>query len=170
MNSTPFPYARHIDFDDCFYNIYCFSVFTDVIQVWAQILMSAIIQVRKEDETNVTQDPGGDMFEPDKKGYLKKQGNNVVIDWKKRYVAVKDGMLAYYHNSEDFIVASPINTIQMNIASVRVDPKSPTRFQLVTPHRTYLFQCEDEEELHSWIAALEKAIQMALSDRTVMSQ
>lgn len=32
------------------------------------------------------------------------------------------------------------------------------------------FQCEDEEELHSWIAALEKAIQMALSDRTVMSQ
>ncbi|XP_028409289.1 arf-GAP with Rho-GAP domain, ANK repeat and PH domain-containing protein 1-like [Dendronephthya gigantea] len=142
----------------------------DAIQVWAQILMSAIIQVRKEDETNVSQNPGGDMFEPDKKGFLKKQGNNVVADWKKRYVAVKDGMFAYYHNYEDFIVASPINTINMNLASVKVDPKSPNRLQLVTPHRTYLFQCDEEQELKSWVAALEKAIQLALSDKTVITK
>ena len=31
----------------------------------------------------------------------------------------------------------------------------------------FSFQCADEQELHSWIAALEKAIQLALSDRTV---
>lgn len=32
------------------------------------------------------------------------------------------------------------------------------------------FQCEDEEDLRSWFTALEKAIQLALGDWTVISQ
>ncbi|XP_046854269.1 arf-GAP with Rho-GAP domain, ANK repeat and PH domain-containing protein 1-like isoform X2 [Xenia sp. Carnegie-2017] len=142
----------------------------DVIQVWAQCLMGAIIQVRKQDQTNVTQPPGGNMFESDKKGYLKKQMNTVVGDFRKRYVAVKDEMFAYYHNSEDFLVASPINTIEMKFAKVKVDPRTPNRFQLITSRRTYLFQCDDENEMRQWVAALEKSIQLGLGDKTVLNK
>ena len=42
--------------------------------------------------------PGGFDDPPDKHGWLKKMGNNMTKDWKKRYVAIKRGKLFYFEN------------------------------------------------------------------------
>ena len=37
---------------------------------------------------------------PEKEGWLKKMGNNMAKDWKKRYVAIKGTRIFYYRNYE----------------------------------------------------------------------
>ena len=74
-------------------------------------------------------------------GWLKKQGNTFREGWNRRYVAIKDGCLAYYTRYEDFVLDQPLHVIQTLLVSVRIGRGGAKgknhQFQLVTQHRNY---------------------------------
>jgi len=113
--------------------------------------------------------PGGMDDPPDKHGWLKKMGNNMAKDWKRRYVALKGSRLFYFRAHEDYIAKEPINYIEMLTTTVKPSVVSGRyRFELVTLTRSYWFQTETQTELMDWVGAIQGAIAAALT--TIQSQ
>lgn len=140
---------------------------TTDMNLWSQTLMEAIITTKRENEY---WKKGGDMADPDKQGLLKKQGHNMVADWKTRYVAVKDDKICYYESYEDFIYATPINCINAALAKVKPVEGHKNRFVIITVNKNYMFQAENEFEAAAWMVAIETAIQIGLGDRYFLEQ
>ncbi|XP_015763536.1 PREDICTED: uncharacterized protein LOC107342547 [Acropora digitifera] len=67
---------------------------TTDMNLWSQTLMEAIITTKRENEL---WKKGGDMAEPDKAGLLKKQGHNMVADWKMRRL-LPESILLFFCN------------------------------------------------------------------------
>ena len=113
--------------------------------------------------------PGGFDDPPDKHGWLKKMGNNMAKDWKRRYVALKGARLFYYRSHEDYVGKEPINFVDMLTTTVKPSVAGGRyRFELVTLHRSFWFQADTQAELMDWVTALQSAIAAALT--TVQSQ
>eukprot|EP00117_Sycon_ciliatum_P047294 scpid7524/ scgid1729/ Arf-GAP with Rho-GAP domain, ANK repeat and PH domain-containing protein 1; Centaurin-delta-2 len=127
---------------------------------WMQCFKVAIDSYKPS--LDETLEEGGHMANPDKQGMLLKQGHGIRADWKRRYVALKGQSFCYYHTIFDFRDDHPIHEIGMATAAVK--PSQRNRFKLVTPNRTYEFQCDDVEEQQSWISALQSAILCGLAD------
>ncbi|XP_070552605.1 arf-GAP with Rho-GAP domain, ANK repeat and PH domain-containing protein 1-like isoform X2 [Ptychodera flava] len=130
----------------------------DEMSVWSSKLMEAIITY-KEPEGGFPD--GGDMFNPDKEGHVKMNGE-------KRYIAVKGAKLCYYVTIEDFKAASPISEIEMKIATVKDMQRN--KLTLITPHlqQPQILIFENNEEMRSWAEALTEAVQEGLSDPTAL--
>ncbi|EDO34673.1 predicted protein [Nematostella vectensis] len=135
------------------------------MNLWAQTLMAAILQYKADDSVKK---PGGTMSDPDKEGWLKKQGHNMMGDWKRRYVAIKGGSICYYDTYDDFQFETPIHSIEAQLASVKQDPNHRNRFNIITSQKTFSFQVENDFEVSSWIEAVQRAIQIGLSDPAVL--
>ncbi|XP_068702359.1 arf-GAP with Rho-GAP domain, ANK repeat and PH domain-containing protein 1-like isoform X3 [Montipora foliosa] len=140
---------------------------TTEVNLWSQTLMEAIITSKGDWETVKS---GGDMADPDKEGWLKKQGHNVVGDWRNRYVAVKDDKICYYDSHDDFNYATPINCINAALAKVKAVEGNKNRFVIITFMKNYCFQADSELDTASWIVAIETAIQIGLGDRTILEK
>jgi hypothetical protein len=63
---------------------------------------------------------GGTMANPDKAGWIRKQGNTFHEGWNKRYMAIKDGTLCYYTKYEDFVEDRPITSIDTLLVTVKI--------------------------------------------------
>ncbi|XP_077983972.1 arf-GAP with Rho-GAP domain, ANK repeat and PH domain-containing protein 2-like [Glandiceps talaboti] len=130
----------------------------DDMQVWASTIMEAIIHY-KAPEGGFPD--GGDMFKPDKQGYVKMEGA-------KRYFAIKGSVLCYYSSLDDYITAAPISEIQMNIASVREKHIVKNKFSLTTPYQNCCLIFENNDETKQWADVMEEAIKEGLSDKKAL--
>ena len=129
------------------------------------MLLGALIQTFKPSPDDLS--VGGTMANPDKAGWIKKQGNNFREGWNRRYMAIKDGTLCYYTRYEDFVQDQPIAAINTLLVSVRIGKGGAKaknhQFQLVTQQRNYEFQAETKEEMMSWISAIQNSILWSLN-------
>ncbi|KAL5013055.1 hypothetical protein ScPMuIL_011606 [Solemya velum] len=102
----------------------------DDCALWCQVLMEAIITYQKP-EGGLK--PGGDMCNPDKEGIIRFHERRNPY-----YVAIKGAKLCYYDSEQDFKIASPVNEIEMKLASV----KSVTKVKLQLSTNYGFFQLE----------------------------
>lgn len=99
-----------------------------------------------------------------KQGYLKKKGNAVKKDWKKRYVVLDDIRLSYYESYEQYYEGNPLKVIDTLTASVKVDDAMPNRFEFITVHKTFVFQTESIAETEEWVRAIKNSIELRINN------
>lgn len=119
-----------------------------------------------EFETGLIQVPEQTKRNPDKEGFLIKQGYNWKT-WKKRYFLLKNNYLYYFALQKDSIPKGVIllDGVQCEIAEKETKRKycflvkSKKSFTARTKwiDRIYYFQAEREDEMTSWILALKNA-------------
>lgn len=126
----------------------------DECNMWTNCLMEAIIHYFPSSEGDVE---GGDMCNPDIKGYVK------FLKEKSKYVAIKRGLLCYYNTEQDFKNASPIHEIEMKLVSVKDIGKNQLE---ISTH--YLFvKClvfDSRAECLLWKNVMEEAIKFGLEE------
>ncbi|XP_065059203.1 arf-GAP with Rho-GAP domain, ANK repeat and PH domain-containing protein 1-like isoform X1 [Rhopilema esculentum] len=140
------------------------------IGLWANTLMQAIMLRSEIPETCSEESIGGDMSDPDKEGWLKKQGHNVARDWKDRYIAIKDGKIAYYRNYENYKQGLPINCLNMALSTIRPDASRCRISMLTAQQKDFVFEAKDEQSYQEWEAAFKTSIQIALGDTSVLHE
>ncbi|XP_065668286.1 arf-GAP with Rho-GAP domain, ANK repeat and PH domain-containing protein 1 isoform X2 [Hydra vulgaris] len=134
----------------------------DELCLWMSVLKEAIQNKISTDSSVV------EIANPDKEGWLLKQGHDMIKDFKKRYVAIKEDLLYYYNNFEDFCDGLPINILEMKLISLKDEP---LKFRLHLQSHTqkvYTFEASDEASFLSWKYAIESSIQIGLGDREIM--
>ena len=125
--------------------------------LWANTLMEAIINYEKPEGG---EKEGGDMFSPDKMGFVKFEEMGEIL------VAIKSGKLCYYDSHMDYKIASPINEIDLKMASVKDVGRN--RLQLSTHYIHYTMLFTDKQDCVFWRMAIEDAIADALGDNTIL--
>jgi len=138
------------------------------ILLWTNILAKAIFLKDQNPPVLEASSVGGIMADPDKEGWLRKQGHNVSKDWKARYAVVKDGKVAYYSSYEDYTQDAQLNCLNMALSKVLPDPN---RFRITiktAQQKDFVFEANDEASYGSWVTAFETSIQFALGDPAVL--
>jgi len=102
--------------------------------------------------------PATSLTNPDKDGYMTKQGG-AVKTWKKRYFILKEKTLYYYKTPKDQVFTGKID-IEVN-SVVKEDPgkKKPNLISLATSNRIFFMCPEKPEEMKEWIDAINKTIE-----------
>jgi len=134
----------------------------DEVIIWANILTEAILAKNQTDVELST--IGGKMANPDKEGWLLKEGHSRIPQWKQRYVAIKFDKLCYYYTFDDFKDDLPIQCLEMALCHLKDDIEKLRLTIYTNAQRTYLFQAENELSFLTWKAAIEESIQYALGD------
>eukprot|EP01119_Soliformovum_irregulare_P007874 TRINITY_DN2044_c0_g1_i4.p1 TRINITY_DN2044_c0_g1~~TRINITY_DN2044_c0_g1_i4.p1 ORF type:complete len:915 (-),score=256.98 TRINITY_DN2044_c0_g1_i4:1531-4275(-) len=149
---------------------YCFKIITPVRVFYlsastedeAKGWIDSLTQVsatlwEKENQTMMETCP------PDilKKGWLQKQGNSMLKDWKQRWFVLRQSFIAYYKDPED---PTPLGTIPLLQCSVKISETVSKKncFEFVTPNRTFYAVAKDAKELLSWMDAIKQAIALTL--------
>lgn len=78
-------------------------------------------------------------------------GNNVIKDWKKRWVIMKSDKLEYYRNKLD---ATPAGSISLVSSHVNTSPIRQFCMEIITPTRSYWFAGENQPEITDWINSI----------------
>ena len=130
------------------------STFEDM-QLWSLALYGAIIQENKRVEERT----GGNMENPTKAGYLKR--NN-----KKIFLAVKDQYLCFYNSQQDYLDNKVLRRIDNKTSSVRIIDRSKYKFALTLPDKEIKLQAENEEEMLSWVSSIQNSIKIAIEGLT----
>ncbi|XP_052078114.1 arf-GAP with Rho-GAP domain, ANK repeat and PH domain-containing protein 1-like isoform X5 [Mytilus californianus] len=125
--------------------------------LWANTLMEAIINYEKPKNG---EPEGGQMFDPDKMGFIKFERKGEL------FVAIKAGKLCYYDSHQDYKIASPINEIDMKLASVK--EISRNKMQLSTHYGHFILLFTEKQDCVYWKMAMEDAIADGLGDNTVL--
>lgn len=94
-------------------------------------------------------------------GYLKKQGNSIRKDWKRRWFVLKPESLHYYKNKDD---PRPVGCIHLLACSVKTAAQVGGRhcFEIATPNRSYYAIAENAEEMNKWMQNIRNATQLLL--------
>jgi len=89
-----------------------------------------------------------------KVGYMSKIGG-VVKNWKKRFFVLSSSGLLYYYKDEKS--EAPQGVIMLERSTVGDDESSSKKhsFSLITPLRTFIFSCENDQELKEWRKAIQ---------------
>jgi len=88
-----------------------------------------------------------------KSGMLGKAGKNVLQQWPKRFVLLRDDLLYYYKSSSD---DKPLGVINLMLCTVK--PNVPEKkFDVILPTRVYHFSCDSSQECAEWAAEITKA-------------
>ncbi|KAM5181387.1 arf-GAP with Rho-GAP domain, ANK repeat and PH domain-containing protein 1 isoform 2-T2 [Mantella aurantiaca] len=96
----------------------------------------------------------------DKAGLLEMKGFKPKV-----FVAVAADKVYLYKNGEDYYSGVGITSIDMNVGTVKeVDRRS---FDLITPHRSFSFIADSEQERGEWMEAMMQSIAGALSNLDV---
>ncbi|KAK3699489.1 hypothetical protein LTR37_016446 [Vermiconidia calcicola] len=87
--------------------------------------------------------------------------------WHKFWIVLDQGRLSEYVNWKDKLDLH-IDPIDLRMASVREARSSDRRFcfEVITPHYTRVYQAPSEEDMKSWIAAINNALQSAFENRS----
>ena len=78
-----------------------------------------------------------------KAGYLLKSGKNVLQQWPKRFVILRDDLLYYYKTPTD---EKPLGVINLMLCTIKLSIQYK-KFELVLPTRTYQFLTESSDEI-----------------------
>jgi len=82
----------------------------------------------------------------------------MVKSWLSRYFVLKDGVLSYYKDQQDFgnkQAAGHIDMVQVLVVNERPDIGSKKNlFEIVTATRSYNIQAENRELRTQWIESL----------------
>uniref|UniRef100_A0A1X7TTF8 Uncharacterized protein n=2 Tax=Amphimedon queenslandica TaxID=400682 RepID=A0A1X7TTF8_AMPQE len=134
----------------------------DEAQLWVSVLHAAISKYNPQDEQSCK--VGGNMNEPDKEGFIMKQGHGRFAGFRQRYVALKGAKFAYYDSKEDFVQGKPIHVLDMRLAMVKPEAGGKSRFTITMPNqRSYIFQASNEANRMEWIEKLSNAILTGLN-------
>jgi hypothetical protein len=134
----------------------------DDAQMWVSVLHTAISKYNPSEEN--ASKIGGNMNQPDKAGFIMKQGRGRLAGFRQRYVALKGYSFAYYESKEDFTAGKPIHVLDMRLAMVKPEGGGRSRFTVTLPsQRSYIFQCANDAERFSWIEKLNNAILAGLN-------
>ena len=95
-------------------------------------------------------------------GYLLKKGNNVIKDWKRRWVVIKSGSLYYY---EDETSPQPLGVLSLLLSTVKRN-KARDTFEMILPNRIYYFKSigKGTNEMSEWMEAIRKASEKTYSE------
>ncbi|KAL7749029.1 hypothetical protein RI367_005679 [Sorochytrium milnesiophthora] len=97
-----------------------------------------------------------------KAGYLfkKNQVQRMRQTWSRRYFAIKNDLLIYSHRRETEAVVA----MNLRYSTVKVSDHNDRRFcfDVISAQKSYTLQAENEEDMHSWIEALQRGIGQAL--------
>ena len=87
--------------------------------------------------------------------------------WHKFWIVLDQGRLSEYVNWKDKLDLH-IDPIDLRMASVREARNSDRRFcfEVITPQYTRVYQAPSEEDMKSWIAAINNALQSAFENRS----
>eukprot|EP00731_Ephydatia_muelleri_P030729 Em0022g243a len=142
-----------------------YSENADESEAWVNVLQAAIGYYKP---SGTMAKKGGNMANPDKCGFLSKQGHSISKGFKPRYVALKGSKFAYYETEADFDIGKPIHVLDMTLGNVRPDMVgSKCRFTItMNNQRSYVFQAYSEGERKSWMDALTSAILTGLDRRS----
>ncbi|GAM89233.1 hypothetical protein ANO11243_072700 [Dothideomycetidae sp. 11243] len=90
--------------------------------------------------------------------------------WHKFWIVLDQGKLSEYVNWKDKLDLH-MDPIDLRVASVREARNSERRFcfEVITPHFTRVYQAPSEDDMRSWIAAINNALQSAFEAKTVAS-
>lgn len=98
-----------------------------------------------------------------KSGYLfkKNQVQRMRATWSRRFFAVKGELLVYSHRVKD---EDPVIAMNLRYSTVKPAENIDRRFcfEVISAQKSYMLQAENEEDMHSWIEALQRAIGNAL--------
>jgi hypothetical protein len=94
-------------------------------------------------------------------GYLKKQGNSIRKDWKRRWFLLKPDTLHYYKNKDD---PRPVGCIHLLSCAVKTATQIGGKhcFEIATPNRSYYAIAENAEEMSKWMQGIRTATQILL--------
>jgi hypothetical protein len=127
---------------------------------WACALDNAIREVRKRLGEDVLSAMGSEelhaksvSFRAQKTGYLNKAGKNVLQQWPKRFLILRDDLLYYYKTNTD---DKPLGVINLLLCTIK--PNVPEKkFDIILPTRTYFFSADTSEDVVQWTEALTNA-------------
>lgn len=94
--------------------------------------------------------PNPMIFNPDKCGYLTKEGR-INTAMKKRWFILKGDQLYYMHEPN---AVNLLGTIQLQDSTIKIENKEKFSFLIYTKHRTFYLVADNEHELHSWVDLL----------------
>lgn len=78
-------------------------------------------------------------------------GNNVIKDWKRRWVLMKSDKIEYYRNKFDSIPAGTISLVSSHVKESSIRSHC---MEIITPTRSYWFTGENDGERDEWIIAI----------------
>ena len=93
-------------------------------------------------------------------------GNNMIKDWKDRWVLMKSDQIEYYRDRLDDEPAGSISLISLHAKTSAIRPHA---IELVTPNRSYWFVAESDESRDEWIVAMSNNSQ-ALMDQVLSGE
>jgi len=80
-----------------------------------------------------------------------KKGKNILKEFKRRFCILKDDFMYYYESEEDF---TPLGLINLLLCTVKTTEQKGCFFEIILPHRSFLFQAETSQEMDEWINAI----------------
>ncbi|KAL6076948.1 Pleckstrin y domain-containing H member 2 [Balamuthia mandrillaris] len=90
-----------------------------------------------------------------KQGWMTKKGNHVK-NWKRRFFVLSKKELKYFVNDMAFKAKGVVLIKEVKAVQLSTDARAPNfSFELVTPSRTYVFSCESQQDVESWMEQLE---------------
>jgi len=97
-----------------------------------------------------------ELTRPSYQGYLSKQGGRVQ-SWKRRYCVLQDFCLYYFKTPKDLTALGVITLPSYKVAAVSSGLRKYVFQASHSNMRTYNFQADSEEEMKTWISALQLA-------------
>ncbi|KAI9189618.1 hypothetical protein H9P43_001051 [Blastocladiella emersonii ATCC 22665] len=96
-----------------------------------------------------------------KAGYLlkKNQAQRMRVTWSRRYFAIRGELLVYSQRDKDI---EPVVAVNLRLSTVKPCDERRYTFQIISSQKTYTLQAENDEDMNSWIEALQKGIGNAL--------
>jgi len=114
-------------------------------------------QVKKEKLMSLKGISVASLTNPDKDGYLTKQGGHIKT-WKKRWCVLKDGTIFYFTSPKD---TTPKGTIDLEKTSKITETnltKKKNSFQVQTLQRTFVICAESDAVKREWMTAIQNSI------------
>lgn len=133
------------------------------MQLWVMVLSSGIIQENQRVEKRT----GGNMQNPTKAGYLKRNKKSLRDQDKRNlFFVIKDQYMCCYNSQQDYLDNKVLRRVDNKTASVRLVDRMKCKFILTLPDKEIKLQAESEEEMLSWIAAIQESIKLAIQRLT----
>ena len=108
-------------------------------------------------------------------GYLLKRSSNLRADWKRRFFVLDAlGHLTYYRDKDVSSAGAAKETVRLLTATIKPDledsPNMRFCFRVVSPHKVYCLQAENQADRARWMEAVSTAIAGLLSNSHAIAE
>jgi len=99
-----------------------------------------------------------DLTNPEKDGFLTKQGGSIKT-WKKRWFVLKDDTIYYFKTQKDLEQTGEIKLETATKCTNEGKKKGKVYFAVQTQNRKYMIHADTEESANQWVEKINKAIE-----------